>query len=317
MAKKDSAIQKKGGRGRKPSEANEVKLVKSRAPRTSTKLSYKTLPVENNATVAADVLYAGDSLQASPLPKEEGYGHDLKFLSSSPYILKTVVAVMDGPYAGCTAVLLQPPNPFPFMKLPLELRDRIYKMLLLPDGQSLTINAKSNQRQPVTASGYSSKNRLALLAVDKQIRTECFSIVYGRTSFVADSSATLIKFLVMLNVNTRLHITDLTIKNYVKRDINTLFLLLADFKNLDRLHINHYPVNGGPVKVARAFHTDTFSWLGARASAAKAENWGDEEAYKKQVLKPLSFGNKCFNSGEEPYTKAEMAMFLEELKKKI
>lgn len=218
----------------------------------------------------------------------------------------TQLAITEGKYAGYSAILFKPASAFRYMDLPMEIRDRIQKMVLLP-AEPVQIKNKSNARQQLTAVGYTAKNRLALLGVDKQIRAETFPLVYSKIAFSADSSNTLTKFLLGIGVNARSYLRDLSITNYAKKDIQMLFVLLADCTNISRLHIAKYPTGGTPAKIARAFSIDAGSWLSSRVT----------KSGKGLAIKPVRFGPRALMNGTKPFTDKDVALFFEELEKKI
>ena len=218
------------------------------------------------------------------------------------------VNITEGKYAGYSAILIKPASAFPYMKLPMEIRDRIQKMLLLPQ-EPLQIKAKSGSgtRQAVTAANYSAKNRLALLRVNKQIRQETFRLVYGDIQFSADTTTTFTKFLICIGSEARSALTNVSITNYMKKDIHMLFILLPDCKHLGRLHLNNFHTAGNPGKVARAFLLDAGSWISARVSLVG----------KDKALKPLHFAPRALSNGAKAFTEKEIADFYEELEKKM
>ena len=216
------------------------------------------------------------------------------------------MTITEGKYAGHSAILFKPASPFRYMELPGEIRDRIQKMVLLP-GETLLIKGKSTGRQQLSAVGYTSKNRLSLLRVNKQIRAETFPLVYAKIAFSAESSYTLTKFLSGIGSDARSFLRDISIANYNKKDIHMLFNLLAECKSINRLHIANYPTTGTPTKIAKAFSLDAEDWLSSRAV----------KSGKDAATKPLKFGPRALMNGGKPFTDKDVALFYEELEKKI
>ncbi|KAL9079862.1 MAG: hypothetical protein Q9157_001264 [Trypethelium eluteriae] len=272
------------------------------------KTPYKALASEDNATVAVDALYAGESPEASVLSKTEGFALDLKVRSSRGFTATRTIAITEGKYAGCSAIIFKPESPFRYLELPLEIRDRIHK-IILHTGGLIHLRPKSSTKAGITATGYSGKNRLALLGVDKQTRVETFPLIYGKTSFSADTSNTFIKFLVGIGNEARGHLKNVSLDNYIRKDIHMLFMLLAECKELRRFHVAIYPMTGPPAKLARCFSIDAGSWLSSRVT----------KLGKEMALEPLKFGPRALRTpnGFKPFTEKEMALFYEELEKKM
>ncbi|KAL9088742.1 MAG: hypothetical protein Q9165_006051 [Trypethelium subeluteriae] len=259
-----------------------LQTAKPKCTRGAMKTPYKTLATEENVTVAVDALYAGESPEAN-------------------------IAITEGKYAGCSAVIFKPESPFRYSELPLEIRDRIHK-IVLHAGTSIHLKSKSSTKAGITAAGYSSKNRLALLGVDKLTRAETFPLVYGKMSFSADTSNTFTKFLVGIGNEARSHLMNVSLGNYIRKDIHMLFMLLAECKELRRLHIVNYPMAGAPAKLARSLSIDAGSWLSSRVT----------KLGKDTALKPLKFGPGALRTPTHKlYTEKEVALFYEELEKKL
>lgn len=77
----------------------------------------------------------------------------------------------EGPYAGHQAILIKPAKSFPFTKLPLSVRNHVYRLVLAPDGDiegKISINGNLGR---VQAKEYSNKDkeRLSLFRVNKEV----------------------------------------------------------------------------------------------------------------------------------------------------
>ncbi|KAI9662471.1 MAG: hypothetical protein M1821_008638 [Bathelium mastoideum] len=280
---------------------------KPKAARTAAaKPTYTPLAVDEQAAIAIRASYANKSPKAVIVPKTEEYGFDMQIRSSRGFVIVSTVSLTEGKYAGHCAILFKEDAPFRFMELPCEVRNRIQKMVVLP-GETLQLKTKTVKRATVTATGYSAKNKLALLRVDKLNYAEAMQIVYSRATFSADTTNTLVKFLLDIGPTARNYLKDLYIASYVRKDVTMVFTLLGECKNLTRLHLADYPVNGTPAKVARAFAIEAGGWLSSRVI----------KSGKDEAVKPLKFGPQALKNGNKAFSKNEVAQFYGELDKKI
>ena len=171
----------------------------------------------------------------------------------------------------------------------------------------MQIKAKTGISSGVIAPGYTAKNGFGLLGVNKQIRAETMPIAYGMIAVSATGSSILVKFLLTIGSIARGHLRELSVTHYARKDIQMLFILLADCKNLSRLHLIDYPLAGSPAKIAKAFTMDAGTWLSSRVSMVG----------KNEAVKPLKFGPQALKNGSKAFTKNEKILFYEELHKKL
>ena len=187
------------------------------------------------------------------------------------------------------AVLIRPAKSFPFMKLPKEVRNRIYNNYFAPKGvvnSEIVIEGKRANKE-VYAKTYAdgSKNRVALLAACKEIYEEAVPILYDN-NIKLESTSTLVDFLGQIPSTVRPRLTKVTIKNFVKTTSRNAMNFLTESPNITSLHIeNAIFTEGDPVKAAKAFDADSHKFLEA-VGARKGDKTGGVDV--------LSFGKKAF-----------------------
>lgn len=179
--------------------------------------------------------------------------------------------------------------------------------MVLLSAEPVHIKAKSGRGSGLIAPGFTVKNGFGLLGVNSQVRAETMPIAYGMITIHADVTGTLVKFLLAIGPAARTHLREISVAHYVRKDIQMLFVLMADCKNLSRLQLMDYPVAGTPAKIARAFCIDAGSWLSSRVSAVG----------KTEAVKPLEFGAQALKNGTKAFTKNEKALLYEELGKRL
>ncbi len=106
------------------------------------------------------------------------------------------IMITEGALEGSQAIIIQPAKAFPFLKLPEKVRGKVYDFVFAPNGvvgNDLILEARRATKD-VFAKSYSegSKNRVAILAVNKQIYEEATPKLYeqrlrfGDTTTLAD-----------------------------------------------------------------------------------------------------------------------------------
>lgn len=76
------------------------------------------------------------------------------------------MTITDGPQSGCLAIILKPIGPFPFLKLPAELRNYIYRFMVNDDCRMIHMKTSTRGGRGATAPYYRSKNRLSMLRIN-------------------------------------------------------------------------------------------------------------------------------------------------------
>ena len=225
----------------------------------------------------------------------------------------------DGPHAGHQAILIKPSKAFPFQDLPKEVRTRVYGVYFAPgnivNGDIVLEGKRKNESQALYAKSYAngSKNRVALLAVSKEIYEEAVQVFYAHTMKV-ESTTTLLDFLGELPGSVRPRLQSVVIKSWVKTTSRNAMNFLAESGGLRSLHIEGgVTTDDDPAKVAKAFYADACKFLEA-VTVAK----GDKQA----GVDVLSFGPRAFQvKGEDkklaPWHDESVQDFKDNLKAKI
>lgn len=278
--------------------------------------------------------FEGQLVQAKTL-KNGAHAHTLKLEAPSAFsLVKTVsgfsrhcakmvlmqdlqVVFTEGEYEGLQAILLRPAKAFAFLKLPDEVRNRIYKWYFAPKGvvgNDIVLEGKRPDKS-IYAKTYADgmKDRVALLATNKQIHDEAMPILYAHC-IKLESTTTLLDFLSQSEDSVTERLTNLRMKSYIKTSSRNAMLNLAKATNLTRLHIESGVFSeGDPNKAAKGFHTEAGKFL--EAIGAKK---GDRTA----GVDVLSFGKQAFTFKDEkkqprPWTDDMMEEFKKHLKAKL
>lgn len=172
------------------------------------------------------------------------------------------------------------------MKLPVEVRKRVYQLYFYPKGvagDQITLDGKrKTESKDPFAKSYceGSKNRVALLAVNKEVRLSLVTSIVTTPGpnfsqinegalpiFYAnplrfDTPATLMTFFAGLDSHLRIHLRHIEIRQYVKKDAKNALAFLAEAKNLEHLRIELNVANEDDAgKAAKAFWLDACKLL--------------------------------------------------------
>ena len=243
-------------------------------------------------------------------------------------------------------------KPFPFMSLPPELRDMIYEQALNDDVEGFTLTTKIKNRRrtvartlPITGSediwltwgpcppglgnrqsqqsqqsnNVTALNQLApsLLAVNKQIRSEALSYLYG-SPFTFEDTHALHAFLATIGSH-REFVSDVIIKGWgrgrgTKNAMNfAAFPLLALCPNLKKLTIDCHPGwSSAPKALAGRVYRDTHHFLEAYGFA-KGDRYAAVDVIEltDAASSPYSSRDSSQNLSKED----RAARFREELRK--
>ncbi|TKA72203.1 hypothetical protein B0A55_06964 [Friedmanniomyces simplex] len=304
---------------------------------------YKQLEKLAGSPIPIEVVYEGQSIQAK-LEKAGGYGHTLKLEAPSAFSLfKTASAISqaspqhqiasvlvwwltlhssqmvitEGQYEGYQAVLLRPAKAFPFLKLPKEVRIRTYGFYFAQKGvvgEAIVIEGKrANKEVYAKTFAEGSKNRVGLLAVNKEIHEEAVQVFYAHT-LKMESTSTLLDFLSQIPPSVRPLLKSLHIKTYIKTTSRNAMHFLADSRNLTQLHIDASVFSeGDPAKAAKTFYADAYKFL---------ESIGAAKGEKTAGVKVLEFGRQAFQFKDDkknakPWASALVEEFRENLRNKL
>lgn len=203
----------------------------------------------------------------------------------------------EGEFEGCQAIIIRPAKPFPFLKLPKEARKRIYDYYFAPKGvvdSEIQVEGKRAAKD-LYAKAYAdgSKNRVALLAVNKEIYEEAIQIFYAH-KIRMESTTTMSDFLVQTGSAVRARLTDVAVNAWVKTTSRNAMMLLAEARNLKNLHIDSgVSSEGDTAKAAKAFWTDAYKFLEA-VGAVKGDKAAGVDA--------VTFGQKAFTWKDDKKT---------------
>lgn len=229
----------------------------------------------------------------------------------------------DGPYEGQQAILLRPAKAFPFLKLPKEARKRVYSFYFAPNGvvgNEIVVEGKRSSTKEMFAKSYADglKNRVALLATNKEINQEATPLFYNQT-IKLESTASLLEFLGQIESEVRPHLVNITLKAWVKTTARNAMRILADSPNIKTFHIDSGVFNeGDPAKAAKIFFDDSRKFL--ESIGAKK---GDKEAgvdvieFGPQALTLKGDDKNGFNKGAKPWPDTMVEEFKEELRAKL
>ncbi|KAF4548981.1 Hypothetical protein D9617_24g016950 [Elsinoe fawcettii] len=117
--------------------------------------------------------------------------------SATPFAIQEVIKLKDGPYAGRIAFVVDPSLPvskqFDLMKLPVEVRGLILK-LLLSCGPGIEIMSTKKNKLGIKARYALPDHVMALFRTSKALHAEAEPIFYRNRAFMFDSTATALKF---------------------------------------------------------------------------------------------------------------------------
>lgn len=184
--------------------------------------------------------------------------------------------IQDGPDEGQQVIVLQPAKALAFKKFPREIRNRIYSFYLAPKGvvnHPITIDSKRKGTSDVYSKSYAdgSKNRVALLAVDKEIHLEVVDMLYAMPIRFT-TTTDLLDFIGAIKLEHKARLRDLEIKKYMKSSARIAFTFLADVPGLRRIKLETDVItDDDPVKAAKTFWSDASKLLEAVGARKEKE----------------------------------------------
>ncbi|KAI9668111.1 MAG: hypothetical protein M1821_000931 [Bathelium mastoideum] len=145
------------------------------------------------------------------------------------------VTVPDGTYQGQEVLIMKPAPPFPFLKLPVEIRLAIYGGVL---GHEKRISIDS-VNGGFYANKFHGKHRLAILSVNKQIQAEALPELYRGRTFCFGDPSSLAKFFHRSGVSAkRVEAIDLLWAFLTRRTMRRLSGGLAKCQILKRVRVS-------------------------------------------------------------------------------
>ncbi|PIA93714.1 hypothetical protein CB0940_04503 [Cercospora beticola] len=281
------------------SEAEPPKLAATPSKKTPKKQSQTVEfgPLKRDpdslATVSIDVSVSNEEPVAEPKKKGNGFEKLLRLESADKFVILKTFMLTEGPDEGCQAILVRPAKPFAFLKLEPEIRTRIYRFYFANRGgvdDPIQVDGKRKGGlffSDMYAKTYSndSKNRVGLLAVNKEVYAEAVQI-FCSIPIRLDGSSSVMDFLSQLDPAVRQRITSVVIKNYQKATARTALNVLAECKNLTRVHFDSGVFSeGDPQKAAKALFGDAHKFFRAMGTAKGNKEAGvDILSFGKQAL---------------------------------
>ncbi|KAK4550057.1 hypothetical protein LTR36_003024 [Oleoguttula mirabilis] len=277
---------------------------------------YKSLAKDAGAAIPIDVVHEGQSVQAK-LAKTGVYQHVLKLEAPSAFSVVKTIVFTEGPYEGQQAIIIRPAKAFPFLKIPKELRARIYGFYFAQKGvvgESIVLDGKRANKE-IYAKTYAdgSKNRVGLLGVNKELHNEAIPIFYAHT-LKFESTSTLLDFLSQIPTSVRPLLHSLEIKTYIKTTSRNAMHFLSEARNLSRLRIEQGVFSeGDPNKAAKVFYADAYKFLEAIGAAKGIKDAG---------VDVLDFGKTAFTFKDDkkvakPWAEGLVAEFKENLRGRL
>lgn len=188
------------------------------------------------------------------------------------------------------------------LKLPNEARKRVYTYYFAPQGvigKEIPLEGRrTNGSKDLYTKSYAegSKNRVGLLAVNKEVFAEAVGVLYDN-KLRFETTTTLNDFLAQLESAMRARLTNIVVNTWVKTTSRNTMLLLCESRNLRHLHIDSNVFSeGDPAKAARYFFSEAGKLLDTLA-AAKGGGPGagvdDRPEVKEAAAEIVTFGPKA------------------------
>lgn len=196
-------------------------------------------------------------------------------------------------------LILTPSPPFPFLKLPSELRNTVYKMLLGSD-QPLRITGGRF--------GNFGKHGAAILGVNRQIHNEAGSILYGSNEFIFSSSTVAEEFFHAVS-ETRKLITKVNVETYFASSSINMFNALVKYPQIAEINlIGDINSSYDEKKLARTMFCHARQFLTAVANRKKAKLAGlDIISFRAATVFSRNHG---WPPSARKYTQAEYEAFM-------
>jgi hypothetical protein len=149
-------------------------------------------------------------------------------------------------------------RPFPFMKLPVAIRAKIYNFILKHD-DDVPITSRQNTRMAYSPA-YRGRNNLSILATCKQIQAEAAPIIYGQVLHFTGTEV-IMNYLLQIRTKNRGYLRSLRSDTYTSASARAMFHLLEDTPNIERISFAHVSSNEKPVTAIRNIFNDASQWL--------------------------------------------------------
>ncbi|KAH7087130.1 hypothetical protein FB567DRAFT_629153 [Paraphoma chrysanthemicola] len=239
-------------RARKPSTP---KAIKKPAPSKNIEsVNDIQTTLEQDGDVSVQCTYLASDGRSTLDPTTNTFTHHLKLSSYIPFhLLKSTILP-----TGETALLIRAEPPFPLLSLPLHIRTKILNLLLKHSSPTIPIALKSKARI-VCSPNYHGRNTLALLRTCRQLHTEATPLVYLQP-FTFPGTQVASAFLLSIGSNRRL-LRSLRSETYASTSARTMFHLLSEARNLQRMSFAHVSSSETPGKAVQNIWKDAGTWL--------------------------------------------------------
>ncbi|EMC95367.1 hypothetical protein BAUCODRAFT_149354 [Baudoinia panamericana UAMH 10762] len=307
-------------------KAIEAKPVKPTARKAKEPAVFTLMPKDAGALTLVDVQYEGLSLEAKPTQRG-GYRHVLKLEAASAFTMVQTYTIAEGEFVGHQAIIIRPAKPFDFLKLPKELRARIYGFYFAAKGvvgAPIVLDGKRTDTKEVYAKHYAegSKSRVGLLAVNKEAginsAPSCLFIMEPSTIFYAhtlrlESTSALLEFLMQAPSEIKPLLKSIEVKTFSKSSArNAFFSLAADAKNITKLRFEQGVYAGtDPAAAVKSFYADTYKFLTSIGQVKGAKDAG---------VDILEFGKQAFTDKVKEgkaWSKEDREQFIAKLREKL
>ncbi|KAG8627525.1 hypothetical protein KVT40_005008 [Elsinoe batatas] len=199
--------------------------------------------------------------------------------------------------AGDIIIRFSASKAFPLMKLPTEIRIKIFKQVMMPENNPRAKIVINSTTTGVKSTNFAEKmkHRVGLLTVNKKIYAETLPLIYGNHIRFDDNRA-VSTFMNRIGLEAPKHISFVEIMAY-KKDSGNALSALARCPELKRIHISTgVGVGASPSKAAKGFHAENsffYETVGHKA--------GDK--YRGMDLVRFGLSEKCFSVKEGDGTK--------------
>jgi hypothetical protein len=150
-------------------------------------------------------------------------------------------------------------KPFPFMELPVHVRAQIISYLVYDPTGIVRMALKQGGTKGAFAPKYTTKNRLSILRVNREIHDEAVPILYGQC-FHFPGCQVLANFMLQIG-GYRQHLMYIRSDTYNAQSARTVFHLLQECKQIKTVSFAHFSSNEQPKTAIKNLYNDAHVWL--------------------------------------------------------
>lgn len=168
----------------------------------------------------------------------------------------------EGPYAGHVAIIVKQSSPFPFLKLPPNIRAKVYGYLLREvrkDKDAVDVRIKQFKKTAYSPDYLGNKNNFAIMATCKEILAEAAPIAYAQP-FRFPGTQVVTTFMLQTEM-FRKYLVDIRSDSYHSNTGRSMFLLLRNCPSLKKLTFAHISSNEAPKTAIKNMHNDAGPFL--------------------------------------------------------